>query len=223
MEYLFERFQLNSEQLRSEVAIVIATFYRMRDFGDNSTDIVEGNPDEPNEYKVGLEILKKNKIITYKTLQQRKSELLYQVTVINRYNLELLNRELSILKIHPQRLLVERAVPLPRVPNVTYYELSSGNIIINGKVNTLRGTNKKLFDALFIAHPERANRSELLKIVGVNRRDLSRKIALNEAFSNLRKACGVKARIISLNDEGGRLNGRAYPLSAQLPSKIFNR
>lgn len=223
MEYLFERLGLNDDHTRSEVARVIATFYRMRDYSDNSSDIVVGNPGNPNDYEFGLETLKKNGIIIYEKLQRRKSELLYYVTVINRYNLEVLNRELYILRTRPERLLIDRAIPLPRIPNVTYYDLSSGDIIINGKVNTLHKTNKKLFDSLFIAYPERASRSELLKIVGVSKRDLSQKIILNEAFSNLRKACGVKARIISLNHDGARLNGRAYPLSAQIPRQIFNR
>jgi hypothetical protein len=223
MEYLFERFQINSIQLRSEVEHVITVFSPMRNFIENNLDLIVGDPSKPNEYTIGLDILQKNEVITYTRIQQRKSELLYNVRVINRYNLELLNVELHTLRTIPDRLLVDRAIPLPHVPNVTYYDLRSGEIIINGKVNTLRKTNKKLFDALFIAHPERASRNELLKIIGVTRTDKSRKIALNDAFSNLRSACGVKARIITLNDEGGRLNGRAYQLSIQLAPKIINR
>ena len=223
MEYLFERFKLSDNQLRDEVEHAIASFYRRRDYIDNSTYIIVGNPDNPDDYKTGLELLEKNKVITFRRIQHHESELLYHVNVINRYNLELLKLELSILRNRPERLLTDRAVPLPRVPNVTYYEHRTGDRIINGKVNTLRKTNKKLFDALFIAHPEHASRSELLKIIGVKKIDLSQKIALNEAFSNLRKACGVTARIITLSSDGGRLNGRAYLLSTQLPPKIYNR
>lgn len=223
MKYLFEQFELNSEQIRSEVAHVITVFSPMRNYIENNLDLIAGNPSNPDEYSVGLDILQKNEVITHTKIQQRKSELLYDVRVINRYNLELLDLELRILRTNPDRLLVDRAVPLPHVPNITYYDLSSGKIIINGKVNTLRKTNKKLFDALFIAYPDRAKRTELLKIIGISRSDLSRKIALNDAFNNLRKACGVKARMITLNDEGGRLNGRAYQLSIQLTPKKINR
>lgn len=218
MEYLYERLKLTDEQLLSEVTDVIKAFFKPfeRQYNDNSAFYIQSHPDNPTDYNSGLKLLSNYKIITYIVRKDRESELVYWIQIVNRYNLETLYRELEVLRRNPKRLKVERKPVLPRLPNMAFYELRTGKIIINGKVNTLRKTNKRLFDALFIAYPDYADRDELLKIVGASKRDVSSKIALNEAFSNLRNACGVTAKIIGVSSQGSKLNARSYPLSTQL-------
>jgi hypothetical protein len=156
------------------------------------------------DFERGLEFLKSSGIIRYS-----EEEFLYRITVTNQYRLERLISELKWLELHNEGQRLEDWV---QVENMAYYERSTGNVLINGTRKTLKGTNKKLFDALFIANPDLVSRTVLLRIVRSKKGEQSSKIALNEAFSNLRKVCGVTAKIISLSQDGGKLNARCSQL-----------
>lgn len=158
-----------------------------------------------NEFKEGLMFLQENSIIRFS-----EETFMYRIAVLNEYRLDQLVGELHWLETYLEG--VSGKMP-PSIKDMAFYERRTGNIIINGLSKTLKGTNKKLFDALFIESPEPASRSVLLRIIGEKRSESSsEKVALNEAFSNLRKACGVTSRTISLGQNGGKLNGHVAKL-----------
>lgn len=158
-----------------------------------------------DNFKIGLNYLQDNEIIRFS-----EEQYMYRIVVLNEYRLDQLIGELKWLETYVEG--VSGKTP-PALEDKAFYERSTGNIIINGKQKTLKGTNKKLFDALYVANPECATRSSLLRIIGEKKREQSSgKIALNEAFSNLRKACGVTSETISLSQKGGKLHARVAQL-----------
>jgi len=217
MEYLFERFGIIDDKEIHDIARAINAFRPTHlSFSENSPIQLWGDIDNPNEYDFGLNVLEKNGVITYIKSLRPSTELIYIISIINRYNLELLTKELVVLEIEPDRLKVKRDISLIRMPDVVYYDPHSGKIIINGKINVLRGSNKHIFDGLYAAYPNRADRKTLLEIIDHSSKDKLNKVAINEVFSNLKSACGVSAKVITLNNEGGKLIADTYPLSAQL-------
>ena len=79
-------------------------------------------------------------------------------------------------------------------------------------------------DVLFAASPECVTRKKLLTIARSEKKyaDEPGKTVVSEAFTNLRKICGVNKDALTLNTiTGGRLNAFTYPLKAQLPPTNF--
>jgi hypothetical protein len=207
MALLYEELGLHDKRLQQIVSRTATDVMMHQHFGygDISTLPEIERQILNNDFKQGLMFLQENSIIKFS-----EETYLYRVTVLNEYRLNQLVGELGWLETYLDG--VSAKTPPPN-EDMAFYERSSGNIIINGTSKTLKGTNKKLFDALFIASPEHASRSVLLRIIGEKRRESStEKIALNEAFSNLRKACGVTSRTISLGQNGGKLNARVAHL-----------
>lgn len=174
------------------------------------------------EFEHALKLLQANDIIHYSINKFMGKHSSFSVIVTNTYKLQQLLVELDWLEYHPDSIHPYMEKEMPKIEDLAYYERSTGNIIINGKRKTLKNTNKKLFDALFIASPDFADRNQLLKVIGSKKREQSSKIALNEAFSNLRKACGVTSQTIGLGQEGGRLNANAFQLADEVDMYFSN-
>ena len=85
-----------------------------------------------------LDYLAYNKILKYTT--NENSDI---VSVINRYNLEVLSL-----------LLNDEKDNIMQLPNLIYYQPSTGKGFVNGYPIKLKRLNKKLFDTLFMASPE---------------------------------------------------------------------
>jgi hypothetical protein len=222
MGLLYKELGLTDNRLQEIVChtAVDVMMYDHTDDGDISS-LPDAERKRLNDnFKIGLNYLQANKIIRF------SEELyMYRIVVLNEYRLHQLIGELKWLETYLDG--VSGKTPPPN-DDMAFYERSSGNVIINGTRKTLKGTNKKLFDALFIQSPEPVTKSNLRKIVGIRKRDFlkkdrkkhkmnmpetaSEKEAINGAFSNLRKACGVTSRTITLGLEGGRLRARAMPL-----------
>ncbi len=151
-----------------------------------------------------LEYLKQNKIINYVTNENNDT-----ITVINRYNLELLS------------LSLEGKQDFSQLPNLIYYQPTTGRGFVNGHPIKLKKLNKRLFDALFMAAPEPADRDILRRAVRTGRGNgNSSAYDISQAFSNLRKACKVNAEVIDLQDSGV-LNAQVYTLGSSFFSSDF--
>lgn len=79
----------------------------------------------------------------------------YMVTIINRYAFEEL---LLTLQKTDARLTdydgYDKTIEDEAVPNLAYYDLDTGRGLVNGNAVYLRGRNKRLFKALFLAAPK---------------------------------------------------------------------
>jgi len=143
-----------------------------------------------------LEYLAQNKILQY-----TKNENSDSVSVINRYNLEVLSL-----------LLNDEKDNIMQLPNLVYYQPSTGRGFVNGHPIKLKRLNKKLFDALFMAAPEPASRDNLRKVIRTGKaRNTAGAYDISQAFSNLCKACKVNAKVITLRDSGF-LNAKVFKL-----------
>lgn len=217
MKLLYEEIGLADKRLQRIVARAALDVIMSRHDEDDTVQELSSEQRHKlnDEFKEGLKFLQENEIVRFS-----EADILYRVVVLNRYRLDQLVGELMWLETYLEGVSSE--LPPPR-DDVALYERSTGNIMINGTRKTLKGINKKLFDALFIASPEYANRSALLKAIGSkNTGQASSKVALNEAFSNLRKACGVTSQTISLGRHGGRLNARASVLIEEDETYLSN-
>lgn len=212
MSYLFQKLGLNDEQLQKIVARTATSILMLK-------HTEPYNPEMPlaerkklaNDFLDGLEFLQESDIIKYEIRTYMGEHSLFSVTVTNRYNLMQLIAELDYIEYHVG--VKESDFEIPQLESTAYYDRSTGRIIINGARKILKNTNKKLLDALFRAHPDYATRSSLLSLIGSKKRERSAKIALNEAFSNLRKACGVTSETIGLGKDGGTLNAKTHQLT----------
>ena len=141
----------------------------------------------------------------------------YMVTIINRYAFEELL--LALQKIdarHTNYDGYETTIENETVPNLVYYDLDSGRGLVNGNVVNLRGRNKRLFKALFLAAPNTIDRETVERIAKYDHKDDPIKYAVNDAFSSLRKACGGVDNTVIRQVGGYRLNAKVFPLSFQL-------
>lgn len=232
MSFEYQQIGLNIDgKSRVSAYYVINQILRkLRDYSDNGPI----DMDNPHMGKLGvmmsthertqeihsmLEILANNKIILFvsSSTNQRgipnEDLIRYSFFVTNRYKLELLRAELMWLS-KPE----DKRDPIPSVDSLIYYDINSGEIFINGLHKTLKKRNKKLLDVLFTAAPEYVPRNKLLTIARSENRYANEpaKTVVTEAFTNLRKVCGVDKKVINLNsNKGGRLNALTYPLSAQ--------
>ncbi len=147
----------------------------------------------------------------------------YMVTIINRYAFEELR---LILQIIDARLTnydgYDKAIEDETVPNLAYYDKGSGRGIVNGHVVYLKGRNKKLFDALFLAAPSPIDRATVERIAKYQHPYDPLKYAVNDAFSLLRKACGGVDSTVIAQVGGYRLNAKVFPLSFQLFQNTYS-
>lgn len=174
----------------------------LKGYGDNKTTIPIGSPgtarvpfEEYAELAWSLEYLAEENIITYAETENDCS-----IEIINRYQLELLNLELEDEQFD--------------LPNLVYYQPTTGRGFVNGRAIKLTGRSKGLFDALFVVAPESVDRKTLLKLATVGKyKDALSQYVVSEAFSSLRSACKTDATVIMLNDSG-RLNAEVVRLNA---------
>lgn len=141
----------------------------------------------------------------------------YTVTIINRYSFE--DLLLALQKIDARLSNYDgydKSIEDETVPNLAYYDKGSGRGIVNGHVVYLKGRNKKLFDALFLAAPNPIDRTTVERIAKYRHPYDPIKYAINDAFSLLRKACGGVDGTVIAQVGGYRLNAKVFPLSFQL-------
>jgi len=141
----------------------------------------------------------------------------YMVTIINRYAFEELL--LTLQKIDARLTNYDgydKSIENETVPNLAYYDIDSGRGIVNGNVVNLKGRNKKLFNALFLAAPT------AIDIAKIGHKDDPIKYAVNDAFSAIRKACGGVDKTVIAQVGGYRLNAKVFPLSFQLFQNTYN-
>lgn len=112
----------------------------------------------------------------------------WRIAIENRYALETLARELKVVN--------------DTLPNLIFYDITTGNGLINGKPVSLKKLNKKLFDMLFTAPHNQVDRNAIWKALG-NRVNIKANnidsLVLNEKISNLRKACRTDASVIFID------------------------
>lgn len=235
MDFIYQQIGLNVEgQSRvSAYFIVHQILVSLGGYGDNGPLDVAGPRKlvavpkfgRGPEINIVLESLAKHNIILYKyedsDYRDKPTELIrrYRVFVTNRYKLELLRAELKWLGGRK-----DRSSEAPQVDNLVYYNTNTGEMFFNGLHKTLEKRNKKLLNVLFTASPDYVARKRLLTIAHSESKYASEpgKTVVTEAFTNLRKVCGVNRESISLSsNKGGRLNAFAYPLEAQLPPPDF--
>jgi len=147
----------------------------------------------------------------------------YMVTIINRYAFEELL--LAAQKIDARATDYDgydKSIEDETVPNLAYYDKGSGRGIVNGHVVYLKGRNKKLFDALFLAAPNPIDRATVERIAKYQHPYDPLKYAVNDAFSLLRKACGGVDGTVIAQVGGYRLIAKVFPLSFQLFQNTYN-
>lgn len=238
MSFVFEQIGLNvtGDSRVASYYIINQILWKLRDYSDNgpidanktvagTLGVMSRDGKRTKVIHSTLELLAKNKIIVFHTsytdVRNRPAEdhVRYSVFVTNRYKLELLRAELRWLA-KPE----DERDPTPTIDNIVYYDIATGEIIINGLHKILKKRNKKLLDVLFTASPEYVARNKLITIARSENRYAHEpsKTVVTEAFTNLRKICGVNKSVISLNaNKGGRLNAFKYPISAQVPPPDF--
>lgn len=141
----------------------------------------------------------------------------YMVTIINRYAFEELF--LTLQKIDARLTNYDgydESIEDETVPNLAYYDLDSGRGLVNGHAVYLKGRNKKLFKALFLAAPNVIDRATMEVIAKTDHKDDPIKYAINDAISALRKACGGVDNKVITQVGGYRLDAIVFPLSFQL-------
>ena len=147
----------------------------------------------------------------------------YLVTIINRYAFEELL--LTLQKIDARLTNYDgydKSIENETVPNLAYYDIDSGRGIVNGNVVNLKGRNKKLFNALFLAAPTAIDRATVERIAKIGHKDDPIKYAVNDAFSAVRKACGGVDKTVITQVGGYRLNAKVFPLAFQLFQNTYN-
>lgn len=148
----------------------------------------------------------------------------YMVTIINRYAFEELL--LTLQKIDARLTNYDgydKSIEDETVPNLAYYDSETGRGIVNGHVVKLGGRNKKLFNALFLAAPNKIDRATVERIAKFGHKDDPLKYAVNDAFSAIRKACGGVDNTVITQIGGYRLDARVFPLSFQLFQNTYSK
>lgn len=112
-------------------------------------------------------------------------------------------------------------------PNIVVYDPAAGVGFING--NRLDFTrkqgkvNKKLFDALFLSGSDGVSEEKLKSIVGMpGRNGTAVSLAINGAFTNLRKICGVSRDVIQ-HKGSARLDALTFRPDHGLVKKLLQR
>lgn len=209
-----------------------AIAHQLGGLADNRPVIVkdydEHKSPEDNSHPLGdrfvcLKLLENDNIVDLKLLSEYKYVLSggngddYLATVINRYAFEELL--LALQKIDAKLSNYdgyEKSIEEETVPNLAYYDTVSGIGMVNGNPVHLKGRNRRLFNALFLAAPHSVNKENLKGIVRYRHKDDPIKYAMNDAFSAVRKACKVDKSVIMQRGDTGKLNAKVFPLSFQL-------
>ncbi|MDB5184327.1 MAG: hypothetical protein JWN38_135 [Candidatus Saccharibacteria bacterium] len=224
MDFIYQQIGLDDRLLQVVANNVIEKVKdELHSYKDNGPlDIRFEHEDKPH-FDTIFRLLKEYEIILYRYwLNDDEDEQMgCKVFVTNRYKLELLSAELVWLA-RPEEEKGSDDNTAPYEDDVLYYDTKTGEMFFSGLHKTLKKRNKALLDVLFTASPNYVPRKKLLTIARSGKyANQPAKLVVNEAFTNLRKVCGVKAHTISLDSNGGRLNAETFPLSAQLPPRYF--
>lgn len=237
MNLLCEQIGLStdSETRKANYGLISRILLRLRGYSDNGPVRIDApgrlpeelDPEGNQDYEVflaALNTLAHHKIIAFKPVylnRKRPSKDMYRdfsIFVTNRYELERLKAELK----WTGEPTAERSHS-PTTDNILYYDTNTGEMCFNGLHKRLVKRNKKLLDALFLASPNSVPRKKLLTIARSESKYAHEpsKTVITEAFTNLRKVCGVSgADAIKLAGDGW-LNAHIYPLKVQLPPPDF--
>ena len=199
--------------------------WRLRNYNDNGPIPMDGpmrfipvaDSESGRKTKEIIEILEKHKILLFRHTDKSPA-LLFEIFVTNRYKLELLLAETKWLTDEVDQIYEN---PPPRIDNLVYYDVTSGRGLVNGNPVYLKGRNKKLFKALFLAAPDSVNKKSLEGIARHEHKSDPLKSAMNDSFSLLRKACKVDNTVIIQSINSGKLDAKVFPLSVQLFQDTF--
>ncbi len=174
----------------AKVILDIRTGFSLEPYGAYKAMRIE----KPNQDSRPLAYLAQQKIADVFGYPTEKSAMVY---VYNRFRFERLLW--SVYEASHYKDLEKYADE--RTPNIVIYEPNEGVGFINGKkINFTRKQskiNKKLFDALFLAHPNEVTEDKLKSIVGMpGRNGTAVVLEINSAITNLRKICGVDSQVI---------------------------
>lgn len=227
MDFIYQQIGLHDSRLQ-EVANDVIDKIRdeLHSYKDNGPLYIKLEDHNRRDFVMILDMLKEREILLHDfwrsdfgdTEDEREG---CRIFVTNRYKLELLSAELVWLS-SPEEEKGPDDNTAPYEDDTIYYDTKTGEMFFNGLHKTLKKRNKALMDVLFTASPNHVPRKKLLTIARSGKyANEPAKLVVTEAFTNLRKVCGVKSHSISLDSDGGRLNADAYPLSAQLPPRYF--
>lgn len=241
MDLLCEQIGLSTdgETIKETHGLISRILLRLRGYSDNGPIRIEApgrlpeelDPEANHDYEVflaTLNTLANHKIIVFKPEylnRKRPGTNMYRdfsIFVTNRYELERLKAELKWLG-EPK----DKRSNTPHVDNLVFYNPLSGEGLVNGKYIRFKKSKprskvkaKELFDLLFASAPNPVPREKLIATLrlGKNAHDESDRIT--QAFSNIRRRCGIDKNVISLNDSG-LLNAITVPIDELPKSFIF--
>jgi hypothetical protein len=143
----------------------------------------------------------------------------YIISVTNRYKFEELYLKLTGKSKEEIR---------EQLPNLVYYNPVTGIGFVNGKQIHLKPSKpknklkaKEIFDLLFANAPGSVPRDRLTAVMRLGKNTPDESDRLSEAFSNLRKRCGVTEKVISLHGSGV-LNAVTLPFEKEPDIIIFS-
>jgi len=223
MSFIYEQIGLEDHAFQEVMEDLIdRVLNQLQAYTDNGPILLDLPYDQYFVFDQVLDLLQKHKILIYYVTRDEEP-LSYDpdkftVAVINRYKFEMLNAELIWLA-RPEEEKGPEDNTAPYVDDLVFYDTETGDMLFNGEFKTLKGRNKKLFDALYLAAPQPVDRKKLLRIARAGKyTDEPEGSVVSEAITNLRKVCGVKAHAIPSTPGGGRvLTADVYPLTLQFP------
>lgn len=241
MDLLCEQIGLSTdfEAIKENLGIISRILLRLRGYSDNGPIRIDApgrlpeevDPEAKHDYELflaALNTLSNHKIIAFKPEYLNRKwpgKDMYRdfsIFVTNRYELERLKAELKWL-VEPK----DRRSNVPHVYNLVFYNPLSGEGLVNGKYVRFKKSkprsrvkSKELFDLLFASAPNPVPRERLIATLRLGKDTHDESDRITQAFSNIRRRCGVDKNVISLNDSGV-LNAITVPIDELPHSFIF--
>lgn len=241
MDLLCKQIGLSTdgETLKENYGLISRILLRLRGYSDNGPIRIDApgrlpeelDPEAKQDYEVflaTLNTLAKHKIIVFKPeylnhkWQGKNMYRDFSIYVTNRYDLERLKAEMKWLG-EPK----DQRSNTPHVDNLVFYSPLSGEGLVNGKYVRFKKSKpkskvkaKELFDLLFASAPNPVPRERLIATLRLGKDTHDESDRITQAFSNIRRRCGVDKNVISLNDSGV-LNAITVPIDELPNSFIF--
>ena len=215
-EFFSELSDSEFESAKSKAMLELLSDIRgkLRGYEDLSRITLNIRPNIPAEEDfmriACVKLLSENKIVSWNPDDKGNDYTDYELRIVNRYIFEKLFLKLS----GNSETEIES-----QLPNLIYYNPATGKGFVNGKEIHLKKAKigskvkpKEIFDLLYSSAPNAVPRKELTATLRLGSKSPDETDRLNEAFSNLRKRCGVTEKVISLQ-KSGSLNGITVPFS----------
>lgn len=211
--------QAHAEIMRDVVTEIHA---KLRGYNDFSPLVINYNPMvsvAEDLLRIGcVRQLADNQIIYWNPDETHDEYTDYVITVVNRYRFEKLYLRLTG---STDKEISER------LPNLVYYNPITGKGFVNGNPIYLKPSKpknkvkaKEIFDLLFAYAPDPVPREKLTATLRLGKNAPDESDRLSEAFSNLRRRCGVTDEVISLR-KSGVLNATVLPFDKMPDFFIF--